>query len=112
MLKYSRFSVVIVSVISLIMALTIPGLVNLMVTGTAMSVSGLLVPVTSGLFMKRVSKEAGLYSMWVGLITAVIWQILSHPFGLHPIMIGLPVSLIVFILVSKMNKKTTPTVTN
>ncbi len=112
MLKYSRFSVVIVSVISLIMALTIPGLVNLMVTGTAMSVSGLLVPVTAGLFMKRVSKEAGLYSMWVGLITAVIWQILSHPFGLHPIMIGLPVSLIVFILVSKMNKKTTPTVIN
>ena len=43
--------------------------------------------------------------MWAGLITAIIWQVLSHPFGLHPIMIGLPVSLIVFILASQINHK-------
>lgn len=45
MLAYSKISVLIVSVIALVFSLAIPGLVNLMVTGTAMSVSGLLAPV-------------------------------------------------------------------
>lgn len=50
MLAYSKISVLIVSVIALVFSLAIPGLVNLMVTGTAMSVSGLLAPVLFGLF--------------------------------------------------------------
>lgn len=53
MLAYSKISVLIVSVIALVFSLAIPGLVNLMVTGTAMSVSGLLAPVLFGLFWKE-----------------------------------------------------------
>ncbi|RIM14181.1 sodium:solute symporter family protein, partial [Staphylococcus cohnii] len=90
MLLYSKLSVLIVAVISLVLALMIPGLVDLMVTGTAMSVSGLLAPVMFGLFWKKPTKLAGNIAMWSGLGSAVIWQILGHPFGLHPILIGLP----------------------
>lgn len=92
MLFYSRLSVLIVSVIALILTLAIPGLVNLMVTGTAMSVSGLLAPVLFGLFWKRPSPLAGTSAMWIGLISAVVWQVLGHPYGIHPILIGLPLS--------------------
>ncbi|SFD41242.1 transporter, SSS family [Lentibacillus persicus] len=106
MLFYSKISVLIVSVIALVLALTVPGLVNLMVTGTAMSVSGLLAPVMLGLFWKRVTKAAGIASMWGGLVTAVIWQILGHPFDLHPIFIGLPLSLIILLTVTFLTKQT------
>ncbi|MFC0015731.1 MULTISPECIES: hypothetical protein [Allobacillus] len=100
MLAYSKISVLIVSVIALVAALTIPGLVNLMVTGTAMSVSGLLAPVLFGLFWKRVTKIAGITSIWGGLIAAVIWQVLGHPFGLHPVFIGLPLSIALLLVVT------------
>lgn len=107
MLLYSKLSVLIVSVISLILAIMIPGLVDLMVTGTAMSVSGLLAPVVFGLFWQKPSKLAGNLAMWSGLISAIVWQILGHPFGLHPILIGLPLSTIMLLLVTYFGKKTT-----
>lgn len=100
LLFYSRISVLIVSVIALILALTIPGLVNLMVTGTAMAVSGLLAPVMFGLFWKRPTKIAGVTAMWAGLGSSVIWTVLGHPFDIHPIMIGLPLSIVVLLIVT------------
>lgn len=100
MLLWSKLSVLIISAAGLLLALTVPGLVNLMVTGTAMAVSGLLAPIMFGLFWKKATKAAGVASMWSGLITAVIWQIAGHPFGLHPIFIGLPVSIIILLTVT------------
>lgn len=100
MLLWSRLSVLIISLIGLALALTVQGLVNLMVTGTAMAVSGLLAPIMFGLFWKKATKTAGIASMWGGLITAVIWQIAGHPFGLHPIFIGLPVSILILLVVT------------
>ncbi len=100
MLLWSRLSVLIISVAGLVLALTVEGLVNLMVTGTAMAVSGLLAPILFGLFWEKVTQTAGVASMWGGLITAVIWQVLSHPFGLHPIFIGLPVSILILLVVT------------
>src|SRR5699024_6454977 len=58
LLAFSRLSVVIVSILALVLALYIPQLVNLWVTGTAMLVSSLLAPVTFGLFWKRTTKNA------------------------------------------------------
>lgn len=110
MLLYSKVSVLIVSVISLILSLMIPGLVNLMVTGTAMSVSGLLAPVVFGLFWQRPTKIAGNISMWSGLGSAVIWQILGHPFGIHPILVGLPLSIIMLLVVTFLSKKDEATI--
>ena len=106
MLFYSRISVLLVSIIALVLSLTIPGLVNLMVTGTAMAVSSLLAPVILGLYWKRVPKAAGVASMWGGLITAVIWQVSGHPFGLHPVFIGLPISIVILLTVTFSTKTT------
>src|SRR5699024_7715045 len=108
MLLWSRYSVLIVSAVALISALVIPELVNLMVTGTAMTVSGLLAPVIIGMFWMRVPNSAGIASMWGGLVTAVIWQVLGHPFGLHPIFIGLPVSIIILLVMTLFTKPNSP----
>src|SRR5699024_7950977 len=105
MLLYSKLSVLIVSAIALVLALAIPGLVNLMVTGTAMSVSALLAPVVFGMFWKRVTQAAGIASMWSGLLVAVMWQILGHPFGVHPILVGLPVSIVTLLVVTMFTKQ-------
>ncbi len=102
LLSYSRLSVVIVSFLALLLALYIPELVNLWVTGTAMLVSGLLAPVLIGLFWKKATPKAGVVSMWIGLIVAVTWQILGHPFGIHPVFLGLPISIITLVLGSLM----------
>ncbi|CAM4359899.1 sodium:solute symporter family protein [Lacicoccus alkaliphilus] len=108
MLLWSRLSVLIVSVIALVSALVIPELVNLMVTGTAMTVSGLLAPVVFGLFWKRVPEIAGIASMWGGLSVAVIWQVLGQPFDLHPIFIGLPLSIIILLIITLSTKPNAP----
>lgn len=100
LLKYSRLSVIIVSIFSLLLALYIPELVNLWVTGTAMLVSGLLAPVIAGLFWKKATRLGGTVAMWVGLILAVVWQILGHPFGWHPVFVGLPTSILLVVFVS------------
>ncbi|WP_181348057.1 sodium:solute symporter [Thalassobacillus sp. CUG 92003] len=100
MLLYSRLSVVVVSIISLLLALYIPQLVTLWITGTAMLVSGMLAPVLFGLFWRKTTKAAGLAAMWIGLIIAVGWQIAGHPFGLHPVFLGLPISIITLVTVT------------
>jgi len=104
LLKYSRLSVILVSLFALLLALYIPQLVNLWVTGTAMLVSGLLAPVVLGLFWKGATKQAGVTSMWIGLIVAVIWQIAGHPYGIHPVFLGLPISILTLLLVSFLTK--------
>ncbi|WP_408006876.1 sodium:solute symporter [Pseudalkalibacillus sp. A8] len=105
MLLYSRLSVAIVSVVSLLLALYIPQLVTLWITGSAMLVSGLLAPVLFGLFWKRTTKSAGIMAMWFGLVVALIWQIAGHPFGLHPVFIGLPVSIATILSVTLLSPR-------
>lgn len=104
MLLYSRLSVGIVSVISVLLALYIPQLVQLWITGTAMLVSALLAPIVIGLFWKRPTKKAGVTAMWGGLIVALLWQIAGHPFGLHPVFLGLPISVVLLLIGTMVTK--------
>ena len=108
LVRSSRYAVLITSVISLILAIYIPRLIELWVTGTAMLTSGLLFPVLAALFWKNATNAGGITAIWGGLITAVLWQLLSHPFGLHPVYIGLPVSLILLVTVSLKTAATSP----
>lgn len=103
-LWYSRLSVVTVSIIALLLALYLPQLVDLWVVGTAMLVSGLLAPAFFGLFWKGATKTGGITAMWLGLIVAVIWQLAGHPFGIHPVFIGLPLSTIAIVVVSLLTR--------
>ena len=97
LLRWSRISVLITSVIAYLMALYIPELIVLWIVGTAMLVSGLLAPVIIGLFWKGISRAAGVWAMWSGLVVAVGWQLLGQPLGWHPVFIGLPVSIVVLV---------------
>ena len=100
LLRCSRYAVIATSLVSLILALYIPRLIELWVTGTAMLTSGLMIPVLAALFWKKATRAGGVAAIWGGLVTAVAWQIFGHPFGLHPVYIGVPVSLTLLVTVS------------
>jgi Na+/proline symporter len=74
------------------------------VKGSAMLVSGLLAPVLIGLAWSGVTRFAGVLSMWTGLVVAIVWQLLGHPFGIHPVFIGLPLSIVVLFAVSLLSR--------
>lgn len=98
MLKYSRLMVIVMGLFALILALAIPRLIELWITGSAILAAGLLVPIIGGMFWQRPSNIAGVSAMWVGIIVSVTWQILGHPFDVHPIFVGMPLCTIVFLI--------------
>ncbi|EZH65487.1 hypothetical protein DH09_17840 [Bacillaceae bacterium JMAK1] len=100
LLYVSRLMVIAMAIFSLCLALLIPRLVELWMTGSAILVAGLFAPILIGMFWTRPDKVAGLASMWTGLILTVSWQLLGHPFGIHPVFIGLPLSLLVLLILS------------
>ena len=108
LLRCSRYAVIITSLISLVLALYIPRLIELWVTGAAMLTSGLMVPILAALFWKRATSAGGVVSIWGGLVTAVAWQALGHPLGLHPVYVGIPVSLSLLIVVSFFTRSSPP----
>lgn len=100
LLRWSRLAVVVTSVIALVLALAVPRLVELWVTGTAMLVSGLLFPALMALYLPKVSQRAGIASMWVGLGLAVVWTLfLEGATGIHPVFVGFPASVLTYLVV-------------
>ncbi|SHF36482.1 Na+/proline symporter [Modicisalibacter ilicicola DSM 19980] len=94
LLRMSRYSVLVMSVISVGLALYAPRLVTIWILGSAMLVCGVLVPALVGLLFDNLNRRAGVATMWAGLVSAVAWQALGQPFGVHPVFIGLPISLL------------------
>ena len=98
LLRWSRIAVVITAVIALVLALAVPVLVELWVTGTAMLVSGLLFPAIVALYFTRVSGRGAIISMWVGLVVSIGWTLLGGPFGIHPVFLGFPLSIATYLV--------------
>ncbi len=94
LLRMSRYSVVIMSLLSAGLALYAPELVSIWILGSAMLVCGVLIPAIAALLGKELNRGAGILAMWIGLGSAVGWQLLGQPFGIHPIFVGLPIALL------------------
>lgn len=98
MLRYSRLMVLVMGAIGLLLALSIPELIELWTTGSAVLTAGMLVPLIAGMFWKRPNNIAGVSSMWAGIIFTTIWQFAGHPYDIHPVFIGLPICSLVFVI--------------
>lgn len=55
--------------------------------------------------MPKATKNAGVYSIIVGSITVIIWQILDAPFGILPVVFGSVCGVITFMLVTYVESK-------
>lgn len=100
-LKIIRISIVCVGLLGTILALMKPSkilLFQMLNYGAAGAV--FFAPIIFGLYWKKATKEGALAAMIGGLITYIAWFALGSPFGLHAVLIGTAVSIILMIVVS------------
>jgi SSS family solute:Na+ symporter len=103
--RYTRFGLVLTSVLSIVLALIIPSVIKLWyIIGTAI-IPGLLVPLVTSYFERwKVSARYAFAAMLCGSLTSVVWLLIgwtqesvnaaSYPWGVEPMYPGLLVSVV------------------
>lgn len=105
-LKTVRIWVVIVGILGMIISLLKPAQVlifQMLNFGAAGAV--FFVPIVFGLYWKKATKEGGIASMIGGLAAYIIWFLIGSPFGLHAVIVGTIVSIILMLVVSLNTEK-------
>lgn len=98
-IKYTRWSIILISVAGCAMAFQFKMVLDAVVFLGGLYVASALVPVLGGLFWrKRLTVAGGFLSMFGGMATTFIWQFMKNPYGLKPMLVALPVSLIFFLI--------------
>lgn len=106
----SRFAVVGLMVGSLFLALVIPNIIDLIVFGALALTGGVLVPWLAVFYWPRATTDAAFWSLAIGASATVVWWWagyfagVNEYLGLHPIFIGLPLSIILFFAISLMQE--------
>ncbi|MFC3039880.1 sodium:solute symporter [Virgibacillus xinjiangensis] len=99
-LKVSRLSVGGMAIGGLLVALLITDIIAIYSYALSLSAITMVFPVLAAMFWKRATKTGMMASVVGSLAVAVVWSILGDPFGLHMIIPGLIVSLILLVTVS------------
>ena len=110
MLKLSIITTVVVGVLALIMALTVKGIIELLIYSYDIYTAGVFVPVVLGLLWKRATKEGALAGMIAGSIVAIlgVTGAVHFPYWELIYVSGALISLIVMVIVSLATKPTEP----
>lgn len=105
MLRLSRISTLILGVIALIIALSVPMIIDALIYSYTMYTAGVFIPVIGGIVWKRATKEGALSALIVGALVAIVGILAKLNIG------GIPVeaysavgSLVLFIVVSLCTK--------
>ncbi|MDL5363405.1 sodium:solute symporter [Halalkalicoccus sp. NIPERK01] len=102
----SRIAVIGLMVFSLALALVVPGIIDLIVFGAVALSGGVLVPWLAVFYWPRGTADAAFWSLAIGAGTTVIWWWAGYfadtaeYMGLHPVFVGLPLSIILFFAIS------------
>ena len=103
----TRTGLVVSFFLSIVLAWTIPSVVNLWYTIGTVTIPGLLIPLVSSYFSRlRISTGFAFLAMVLGWITSLVWFLAkfsgsldgSYPFGIEPMYPGLCVSLLCWCL--------------
>lgn len=102
-IKVSQIITLIVGVLAILIATAMTSVLDLMLSSYAFMVSGLLIPVLGMLYSKNKKPLAALLSMLLGGFSTliIIFSNFNIPFGFDPILIGISISLIVYLVVKK-----------
>ena len=105
MLRLSRISTLILGVIALIIALSVPMIIDALIYSYTMYTAGVFIPVIGGIVWKRATKEGALSALIVGALVAIVGILAKLNIR------GIPVeaysavgSLVLFIVVSLCTK--------
>lgn len=103
-LRYARLASMTIGILSLIVAIKPPAMILVLTAFSWAVIAGAnLWPFFFSLYLKRLSKTAGLISMLTGAILALVWIILKNPFGIHGFIPGVIVSFLIFIIIQLTN---------
>jgi SSS family solute:Na+ symporter len=98
--------VVIGGIFAFAVATFVPSVIGLlMMAYTIMCI--IVVPLYLGIFTKLGGKQAGFWSLFIGGTVTFILELLKRPFGVHPSLISLPVTLAVFMLFALLGDRAT-----
>ncbi len=102
-IRISQIVTFIVGGVAIILATTMQSVLSLMLLSYSFMVSGLLVPVLGILLSKKRKPLAALLSMIIGGSSTLILTFLEVkiPFGFDPILIGISLSFIVYLIIKK-----------
>ncbi|GAA0255629.1 sodium:solute symporter family protein [Halobacterium noricense] len=106
----SQVTVVGLMIFSLGLALIVPGIIDLIVFGAVALTGGVLVPWLATFYWPRGTSDAAFWSLIVGAGLTVAWWWVgyfagtSEYMGLHPVFVGLPMSILLFFGISLMQE--------
>jgi SSS family solute:Na+ symporter len=106
LLNISRNFTFIIGILSLIIALVVPGIIDALIYSYTMYTAGVFVPVIGGVLWKSATRAGALASLVGGSIVA-LWGILTKAdiFGAPAEIYAALISLVIFMLVSLATKK-------
>lgn len=99
-LSFSQIATLIIGVASIIIAASMENVLQIMLLSYSFMVSGLFIPVLTGVFMKDPDPNAAMFSMFGGGIITLSLSIMNIqlPYGLDPIIFGLSASVLIYFL--------------
>lgn len=108
-LRISQITTLLIGVVALLIAAVMTSVLDLMLYSYSFMVSGLLVPVIGGIFWKRSTATGAFWSMLIGGGTTIALSITSValPFGLDGNVFGISASLLVFVVLSLLERPPT-----
>ncbi|HLG27239.1 MAG TPA: hypothetical protein VI423_05590 [Paenisporosarcina sp.] len=99
-LKMSKNVVIFAGVLAIGISLFSQQIIPLLVFAFTIRSTGPFAAYILGLLWEKVTPNAGFYSIVIGTITGVGWQLAKEPFGIMAVIVGCVASLITFLLVN------------
>lgn len=105
MVSISRYSVVGVGILSIIIANFASSIVGIMQDVSAPYTSAILPIIVAGFFWKKATSQGAIATIIVSVISSTGWWIAKQPFGVHHIIVSLIFSSLTMLIVSSVTFK-------
>lgn len=93
-----RVAVVVLGVLAIYLAYRIPRIIDLVLYAYTFGASGLFFPTLAALFWKRATSAGAFLGILLGGLMGVGWSLAGSPYGVDPIFVGMPASLVGLVL--------------
>ncbi len=101
LMNWSKRAIVIVGASSIVIALNDYPIISLLILAFTMRAAGPFAAFVFGLVYKKATVNAGLWSIILGSVAAIVWRQIGEPYGIMSILFGSFISTVVFFTISK-----------
>lgn len=98
LVKLGQWTTLVLGVLAIFLAYKVPRIIDLILYAYTFGAAGLFFPTLAALFWKRATGTGAMLGIGLGGLVAVIWSLAGSPYGIDPIFLGMPVSLVALII--------------